>query len=75
VLHRNDKAHECRVGKGKVGAERPLSLSPKPINHDFVISTDPPAKAKRRAGGRNLVEKTFKKNQTTGQKDVFFDKS
>jgi len=65
VLHRNDKAHECKVGKGKAGAERPLSLSPKPINHDFVISTE----------GRNLVEKTFKKNQTTGRKDVFFDKS
>ena len=32
MLHRNDKAQECQVGKGKAGAERPLSLSPNPMN-------------------------------------------
>jgi len=50
---------------GKAGAERPLSLSPKPINHDFVISTE----------GRNLFTKTLEKLQKPERKGVFFDKS
>ena len=48
-IYQNDKVHECLVGKGKAGAERPLSLSPKPINYNFVISTE----------GRNLFAKTL----------------
>jgi len=43
---------------------RPLSLSPKPINYNFVISTE----------GRNLFEKTLEKIQNTERKGGFFYK-
>jgi len=72
MLHRNDKAHECQVGKGKADALRPLSLSPKPMNYDFVISTDPPAKAKRRAGREKSLCKNLLKNSKYGTKWHFF---
>jgi len=47
------------------GRSAPAFPFPKPMNHDFVISTE----------GRNLFAKTIEKIQKTERNGIFFEKS